>query len=162
MSEPTLPKQGRLAGIDYGTVRVGVAICDPERRLASPYENYNRRNEKLDAEYFRKLAANERLVGFVVGLPVHTSGDESGKSFEARQYGAWLQQTTGLPVAFHDERYTSTEAESMLMVAGHTKKRRKKRLDAIAAQLILAAYLESSGRQDSATQALWDDRPRDS
>jgi putative Holliday junction resolvase len=139
-----LPATGRLAGIDFGTVRIGVALCDPGRTLASPHENYTRRGAAQDAEYFRRLIEEERVAGFVVGLPVYASGEESGSSQAARQFGLWLTETTGKPVRYFDERYTSAQAEQMLGLAGLTKKRRKERLDKLAAQIILSAYLESS------------------
>jgi putative Holliday junction resolvase len=142
------PLQGRIAGIDFGTVRVGVAITDPAQTLASPFDNYTRRGPSADAAYFRKLAAEERLAGFVVGLPVHTSGQESGKSHESRQFAQWLAETTALPVRLFDERYTSAHAEEALLAAGLTKKRRKERMDKLAAQIMLAAYLESSRRNE--------------
>jgi len=134
---------GRLAGIDYGTVRIGIAITDPEQRIASPLANYTRRGEKADAEYFRKLVADERIVRFVVGLPVHLDGRESEKSGEARKFGQWLGQITRLPIVFFDERFTSVEAEQALIGAEMTKKKRKARLDKLAAQILLVAYLEA-------------------
>ena len=134
---------GRLAGIDYGTVRIGIAITDPEQRIASPLSNYTRRGEKADAEFFRKLVADERIAGFVVGLPLHLDGRESEKSAEARRLGEWLRQTTALPVVFFDERFTSVEAEQALLGAEMTKKKRKARLDKLAAQILLTAYLEA-------------------
>jgi putative Holliday junction resolvase len=139
-----LPRTGRLAGIDYGTVRIGVAITDPEQRLASPLENYTRRGIEADGKWIAELAKREQIAGFVVGLPVHTSGEESAKSREARKFGQWLGEITGLSVRFFDERYTSAHAEALLMEAELTKKRRKERLDKLAAQILLAAYLESS------------------
>jgi putative Holliday junction resolvase len=90
------------------------------------------------------LAAEERVVRFVVGLPVHLDGRESKKSIEARQFGQWLGEVTGVPVEFFDERFTSTEAEQYLSAAKLTKKQRKARLDKLAAQILLAAYLEST------------------
>jgi len=143
-----LPRIGRLAAIDYGTVRIGVAITDPDQRLASPLENYTRRGAEADGKWIAALAARERIAGFVVGLPVHTSGDESQKSREARKFGQWLEEMTGLPVRFFDERYTSAHAEALLLEADLTKKRRKERLDKLAAQILLAAYLESSRREE--------------
>lgn len=143
----SLPEHGRLAGIDFGTVRIGVAVTDPSRTLASPFENYTRRGAEGDAAYFRELAEQEQIVGFVVGLPVHTSGDESQKSHEARQFGQWLAETTSLPVQYYDERYTSSQAEQLLGGAQLTKKQRQKRRDMLAAQIILASYLESNTRQ---------------
>ncbi len=140
----------RIAGIDYGTVRIGIATADLAVGIAGPYETYTRRSERLDAEYFCRLATEERIDRFVVGLPVHTSGHESQKSTEARAFGAWLHTLTGVPVEYFDERYTSAEAESLLLEAGLTSKRRKERLDQLAAQIMLTAYLESGARgQDS-------------
>ena len=137
---------GRIAGIDYGTVRIGIAITDPEQRLASPFENYTRRGSQLDARYFGELANEERISLFVVGLPVHLSGEESPKSREARRFGAWLQELTGVPVVYFDERFTSTEAEQLLATGQFTKKKRKARLDMLAAQIMLSGFLESRER----------------
>lgn len=144
-----IPRQGRVVGVDYGTVRIGVAITDQGQRIASPLENYNRRNPQLDDRFFVQLADQERVVGFVVGLPVYTSGLESQKSIEARKFGAHLGQLTCLPIAFFDERYTSAIAEEMLMGAGLTSKKRKARIDKIAAQILLTAWLESSRNNES-------------
>ena len=140
----------RIAGIDFGTVRIGIATADLAVGIAGPYETYARRNERLDAEYFRCFASEERIGRFVIGLPVHTSGHESQKSAEARTFGAWLHELTGVPVEYFDERYTSAEAEALLLEAGLTSKRRKQRLDQLAAQIMLTAYLESGAKgQDS-------------
>jgi putative Holliday junction resolvase len=97
-----------------------------------------------DAAWLKRLAADERIAGFVVGLPVHTSGLESQKSAEARRFGQWIGEQTGLPVCFFDERYTSAHAEELLQQAGLTSKRRKQRLDKLAAQIMLTAFLEST------------------
>lgn len=141
----------RIAGIDFGTVRIGVAVADLSVGIATPYATYSRKNETADAEYFRNLAVEQQLTQFVVGLPVHLSGDESAKSREARDFGAWLQRVTNLPVEFFDERYTSREAEQLLQAAGMTKKRRQQRLDQLAAQIMLTAYLEAAGGAGAAS-----------
>ena len=143
------PTIGRIAGIDFGTVRIGVAITDPDRIIASPYENYDRRNLELDSKYFTELAKSERLVGFVVGLPIHTDGQESQKSAEARSFGQWLAEQCELPIEFFDERYTSTFANQILASGSMTNKKKKKRLDMLAAQIMLTAYLESSKQKGS-------------
>ena len=143
-----LPNAGRLAGIDYGTVRIGIAVSDARQTIASPYENYTRRGAAADEKYFRLLASSERLAGFVVGLPVHLSGYESGKSLEARAFGQWLAALTQVPVAFFDERFTSVEAERFLMAAEMTNKQRKQRLDKLAAQILLSSYLEAQHKAD--------------
>jgi putative pre-16S rRNA nuclease len=139
----SLPPRGRLAGIDYGTVRIGISISDVERALATPFENYQRVNQQNDARRFLRLVEEDGVVGFVVGLPLHNDGQESQKSSEARRFGQWLAAVTGKPVVFHDERFTSVLAEQALGQAGLTKKKRRKRLDMLAAQFVLASYLES-------------------
>ncbi|PQO47886.1 Holliday junction resolvase RuvX [Blastopirellula marina] len=153
---PDIPDKGRIAAVDYGTVRIGIAITDPERILASPLENYNRRSPSKDAQFFKELAELERVVLFVVGLPVHLSGDESQKSFEARQFGKWLFETTNVPVTFYDERFTTSMAKDLLQEAGLTKKRRKARLDMLSAQILLSAFLENPGRSLGSIASLED------
>ena len=137
-----LPLQGRLAGIDFGTVRIGIAITDPGQQIASPLEVYQRRNEQLDQTYFRQLAVNERLVGWVVGLPIHLSGQPSEKSQEAVSFGTWLANLTGLPVNWIDERFTTSMAREIMNQSTLSGKKRKAQLDKLAAQILLTAYLE--------------------
>ena len=141
--QPSAGPPGRLVGVDFGTVRIGIAITDPNRTLASPLDNYNRRSEKADAKYFCQLAEAESVTKFVVGLPVHLDGHESQKSIEARAFGSWLTEITGVEVVYFDERFTTAEAEQLLGGAELTKKQRKARLDKLAAQIMLSAYLEA-------------------
>ena len=96
-SESQRCSPGRIGGIDYGTVRIGLAVTDPDRTMASPLEIYTRRNPQLDAKYFQQLAKDQRIALWVVGLPVHLDGRESGKSQEARRFGQWLAEITALP-----------------------------------------------------------------
>ena len=135
---------GRLLGVDFGTVRVGLAVSDPDRLIASPFETYARKDAKADAAYFQRVVASEKIVGLVVGLPLHTGGEEGIKAREAREYGAWLAEATGLPVAFWDERCTTAAAEDALWGAGLSHKKRKERRDRVAAQLILQGFLENA------------------
>ncbi|HMP79315.1 MAG TPA: Holliday junction resolvase RuvX [Pirellulaceae bacterium] len=144
-----LPRQGRLAGIDFGTVRIGVAISDAQQSLASPLVTYNRRNERLDGQFFLELAEREQIVGFVVGLPVHLSGHDSQSARRATEFGTWLRELTNRPVAFCDERFTSSWAEEILQASGATKKKRRQLLDKLAAQILLSAYLESTRQSDN-------------
>jgi putative Holliday junction resolvase len=133
---------GRLLGIDFGTVRVGLAISDSARRIASPLTTYTRRDANHDASFFCNLVKTEEVAGLVVGLPMHTDGREGKKAQEARVFGNWLAEVTHLSVAFWDERFTTVEAEQSLLDAGLTRKRRKSRRDQLAAQIMLQAYLE--------------------
>jgi putative Holliday junction resolvase len=146
----------RIAGVDFGTVRIGVAIADPEVGFAVPLENYVRSTLDLDARHFRRLVDEERIGRFVVGLPVHLHGGESQMSVEARRFGQWLGDATGVPVEYFDERFTSSEADQILIEAKLSKKKRKARLDMLAAQRMLAAYLESGGTNQDAPRGIDD------
>lgn len=132
----------RLLGVDPGKVRLGLAVSDTERRIASPLTTYTRRTPALDAEFFKKIAAAEEIAAFVVGLPIHEDGSEGEQAKAARAFAAWLQEVTRLPCAFQDERFTTFQAESALLDAGLTKKKRKARRDRVAAQILLQGYLD--------------------
>jgi putative holliday junction resolvase len=142
------PQFGRVAGVDYGAVRVGIAISDPRRIIASPLEIYTRRTPQLDERHFQKLVEQEAITLWVVGLPIHADGRESRSSAEARQFGYWLEQVTGVPVEYFDERFTTREAVRHLAASELSRKKRKERLDKVAAQIILASYLESTRRDE--------------
>ena len=133
----------KLLGVDYGTVRIGLAVSDPDRKIAFPLATYERRGRERDAAYFRGLVQGEAIAQCVVGLPLHLDGREGQKATEARAFGQWLTEVTGLPVVFWDERFTTVEAEAALWSAGLTHKRRKARRDRVAAQLVLQAYLDA-------------------
>lgn len=135
---------GRVAGVDYGRKRIGVAICDTHRILSSPLcVRQTTGDRHSDGVFFRKFVADEGVVGFVVGLPIHADGTDSRMSVEVERFGAWLAAETGLPVVFHDERYSSREATGLLAGSGLTRGRKKERTDAIAAQVVLSSWLEA-------------------
>jgi putative Holliday junction resolvase len=138
-----IPTKGRIIGVDFGTVRIGLAITDLNQTIASPLNVYQRRNETLDAKFFRELVTMEQVCGFVVGLPIHLSGDASAKSVEATHFGEWLADCTGLAVTWFDERFTTAFARDVLNESNFSGKKRKERLDKLAAQILLSAYLEA-------------------
>ena len=135
--------KGRLLAFDYGTVRVGLAISDHDRRMASPLENYTRVGVEADGDYFRQLAKREQAVGLVVGLPIHMDKTETRESDAARLYAKWLTELTGLPVAMWDERLSSFGADDLMAGSGLTHRQKKQRRDKLAAMLILQAYLDA-------------------
>ena len=116
-NQKPFPGEGRLMGVDFGTKRLGIAVSTPDQTMASPLENYDRRNPNLDAKHLKELAQDYRIKGLVVGLPVHMSGDEGGIARNAREFGLWLANETGLPIRFWDERFTSAMAEEILQAA---------------------------------------------
>ena len=145
---------GRVASIDYGRKRMGIAICDERRIIASPLPMREPgRDATVEAAFFRRLVAEEGIVGFVVGLPVHADGRPSDMSREAERFGTWLSATTALPVVWQDERYTSAEAAGRLAGIGLSRGKKKARADSIAAQIILSSWMEanaSTGHGDAA------------
>jgi putative Holliday junction resolvase len=151
---PSTSRPSRLLGVDYGSVRIGLAVSDPDRKFAFPLTTYERGGPEKDAAYFRTLVVAEEIGGLVVGLPVHLDGREGEKAVEARAFGRWLAETTGLSVAFFDERFSTVQAESALWQAGLTHKKRKQRRDRVAAQIFLQAYLDAGCPGDSMTGPL--------
>lgn len=141
-----LPASGRLAGIDYGSVRIGVAVCDRRRTLASPHATLRRGRPAAEAAWFLRLVAEEEIVGFVVGLPVKADGSEGAQAARVRRFGSWLSKVTKLPVVYFDERFTTIEAQQALAAAGVRAAQARRHVHALAAQAVLAAYLESAGR----------------
>jgi putative holliday junction resolvase len=161
VSEPI--STGRLIGLDYGTVRIGLAITDPDRILASPLVTYTRKSEAEDAAYLAKIIADNQIVSLVVGLPIHSDGRESEKSREARSFGNWLARETNLPVVYWDERFSTARAEDALIGANLKPSERKVRRDKVAAQIILQAYLDA-GCPSSGTLTppeTWEEPPED-
>lgn len=142
-----LPPCGRVAGLDYGKTRIGIALSDPGRVIATPWTVYHRRGLEQDAQYFQNLVRQENVVLFVVGLPVHCDGTESEVSLEAREFGRWLEETTRIPVVYMDERFSTQTADTWLKSANLTRKERQKRVDKLAAQIILTAYLAILNRE---------------
>lgn len=135
--------RSRILAIDPGSVRLGLAISDTERRIASPLTTYTRRDPQRDAAYFKKVLEDEEIAVIVIGLPIHEDGSEGGQATAARTFGAWLQAAAGVPCVFYDERFTTFVAEAALLDAGLTKKQRKARRDRVAAQLFLQTYLDA-------------------
>lgn len=147
-SDDGFPKKGRIAAVDYGTVRIGVAICDPDRILASPLLVHHVTQPdaggyEMDDKFFRGLVGEERIAAWIVGLPIHCDGGESDKSVEARKFATWLAASTGLPTRLFDERFTTVAANQRIRQSKTTRKKTKKKIDAVAAQVLLESFLEA-------------------
>ncbi len=161
MTEPAeqaddpFPVAGRVAAIDFGTVRIGIAVCDPDRILASPLEVHAAENWRDDGDYYRGLIKQERIEAFVVGLPIHCDGGESAKSIECRQFARWLAAETKIPVRLFDERFTTADAQARMADGGYSRAKKKKRVDAVAALVLLESFLEACRyRNDIAGQSI--------
>ena len=141
-----LPSRGALLGLDFGTKRLGVAVCNMEQSVAVPVETWTVRSPEQNLKHLKELIEDYRAVGFVVGLPVQLSGAEGDQAALVREFGDWVAEKTLLPVVFWDERYSSTQAEVLLWSQGITPSTAKERLDRLAAQIILQAFLDAPDR----------------
>lgn len=146
MGEVTVPQRGPLLGVDFGTRRVGLAVCDTGQAFASPLQLVQRQGDLAEVRQIRKLCEQYGVRGLVVGLPVHMSGDEGQKAREARAYGERLAAELSLPVTFWDERFTSQQAEAVLLNAELSPRKRKQRIDMVAATLLLQSFLDAADR----------------
>lgn len=134
---------GRILGLDFGTRRVGLAVSDPRRLIATPLEVHERRDPAQDARYYQRLVVEHEIDRIVIGLPLHTGGREGTSARLARSYGDWLAGVTGLVVLYHDERYTTVDAEDVLIASGLKRSRRKGLRDMLAARILLQTYLDA-------------------
>lgn len=134
---------GRVLGLDYGTKRIGAALSDARRSIATPLEVYERRTSELDGRHYRTLIGEEDITAVVLGLPLHTSGREGTLAQEVRTWGAWLATIVNVPISYYDERYTSLDAEDVLRSAGVKAARRGPKRDMLAARIMLQAYLDA-------------------
>jgi putative Holliday junction resolvase len=133
----------RTLGLDVGDRRIGIAVSDPEGRLAMPVRTYERgASEKRDAAALAELARAEAAERIVVGLPLSLSG-ERGPQAEAAEAFAERLRAAGADVVLYDERLSSREADHHLRASGRKGKAAKAARDAIAASIILQAYLDS-------------------
>lgn len=135
----------RKIALDVGDVRIGVAVSDLLGITANPRETYVRKkgDTNADIEYFCEYAKREDADAFVLGLPKNMDGTEGDRAVVTRQFGDMLQEASGLPVLYQDERLTTVSAERMLIDADVRREKRKKVIDKVAATIILQSYLDS-------------------
>ena len=137
----------RVLGIDLGRRRIGFAISDPSGMLARPMsvlttERGSDQVGKVAAEVAKLVAEEDGLAQIVVGLPKHLDGTANEETPRVEKFIEALGARTGLPIAREDERLTSVEAESRLAERERDWKKRKERLDGVAAAIILQDYLD--------------------
>jgi putative Holliday junction resolvase len=128
-----------VLGLDYGTKRVGIAVSDSLGLTAQPLEVVA---SDVIVERVRQLADELDVAHLVVGLPVGLSGREGPSAAAARAFAADLKAATGLPVTLVDERFTTSQAERVMVGAGVTGPKRREKVDKVAATLILQQYLD--------------------
>jgi putative holliday junction resolvase len=139
--DPSPP--GRVLGLDLGEARIGVAISDPERRLALPVGTILT-GAPQDVKAIAAIVGEQGVAEIVVGHPLSMSGRASAAADHAERFAEALRGFLGIPVHLQDERLTTVQAERGLAEAGIRARERRRLVDAAAAAVILQAYLDRS------------------
>ena len=139
-----IPTTGRILGIDWGEVRIGLALCDETQTLASPLETLKRRaGKRFPLARLLELTTVHHPVGVVVGLPLSPEGEETASALAARGIAVTLQRYTGLPIELWDERMSTARALGAIREQGGSTRRRKEDVDALAAAVVLQHFLDA-------------------
>ena len=140
------PPRGALIGIDLGTKTIGIAVSDPDRKLAAGVETIARKDFTADAKRLLHLAAERRTVGFVLGLPINMDGSEGPRAQSTRAFARNLAKLTELPIALWDERLSTAAVERELIGADASRAGRAAIIDQHAAAYILQGALDRLAR----------------
>ncbi|MBE5738350.1 MAG: Holliday junction resolvase RuvX [Clostridiales bacterium] len=133
----------RVMALDYGEVRIGIALSDVTRFLASGYENYTRKGLVVDCEHIADIVKNNNVKVIVLGLPLNMDGSSGDRVDKTYEFASELSKYTDAKIEYLDERLTSVSAEKILISADVSRKKRKEVLDKLSATIILQDYLDS-------------------
>ena len=133
----------RILALDLGKRRIGLALSDELGVTAQGVETMLRTNIREDLARLNELAREKNVSMILIGNPMHMNGREGRQTEWARDFGRRLQETTGIPVEFWDERLTTVEAQRVLRQSGISIEKRAKAVDRLAAVLLLESYLDS-------------------
>ncbi len=133
----------KILAVDLGDMRSGLAISDANEILASPIGTITEPNREILLQRILDVIKENNAGKIVLGLPRNMDGSEGDSAKKAREFGANLQNSSGLEVVFQDERGTTLEASGYLNVSDVRGKKRKKVIDSVAAVIILQNYLDS-------------------
>lgn len=143
-----LVEQGRIMALDVGERRIGVALSDSTRVLASPLTTLQATPRARALAQIAAHVAQYEVVEVVVGLPLTLSGEVGPQAKVVQAFAKELQGALAVPVHLFDERLTTVAAERMMVDLGIKPERRKARIDEVAASIILQDYLDSLRRTD--------------
>lgn len=132
---------GRVLALDVGTKTIGVASTDPLRIITQPVITLKRAGVRQDVEALRPHVTALKPDVIVVGLPLELDGGEERSARLARQIGDAVAEAFGVRVDYHDERFTSVEAERRLIAQDVSRARRREVIDQVAAMVILESWL---------------------
>ncbi len=135
-------ERGALVGLDLGTKTIGVAVSDPDRRLATGVETVHRKAFKADAARLLAIAVARNAVGFVLGLPINMDASEGPRAQSTRAFARNFSKLTELPIALWDERLSTAAVERELIGTDMSRARRAAVIDEHAAIFILQGALD--------------------
>lgn len=138
--------QGRALGVDVGTVRIGLALSDEDRIVATPLVTVAGRDTHAAIREILEVIHAHGVTMLVAGLPLDLDGSEGRAAKRTRRFLDALERASGLPLEALDERLTSVQAERHLLDADLRRGRRKEIVDQVAAALILQAWLDQQRR----------------
>jgi putative holliday junction resolvase len=139
-----IPTAGRILGVDWGEVRIGLALSDESQVLATPLETLRRRpGKRFPMPRFLELTALHQPVGLLVGLPLSGEGTEAESAAAAREMAETLKRRSGLPMELWDERMSTARALAAIQEQGGTTRGRKADVDALAAAVLLQHFLDA-------------------
>jgi putative holliday junction resolvase len=140
----SLPNVGRLLGLDWGEVRIGLALSDETQTLATPLQTLvRRRGKRFPMARFMELVGDHQPTGMVVGLPLTGEGEEEDSATSARELAGELAKRSGLPVELWDERMSTARALAAIREQGGSTRGRREDVDALAAAVLLQHYLDA-------------------
>ncbi len=135
----------RYMGVDHGAKRIGLAVGDSETKLAAPVLGVAGSGAaESDARAVQSAAREYDADAFVLGLPLNMDDSEGPQARLVREFGDALKRLSGLPVHYWDERLSSESAREKMIGGELTRKKRKARIDGLAAQAILQEFLDHS------------------
>ena len=146
-----IPDFGAIAGLDLGTVTIGVAVSDLMRGVATPLETIKRKKFGVDATKLLEITTAREIKGLVLGLPMNMDGSEGPRCQATRAFARNLERLTDLPITFWDERLSTVAAERALLEADTSRKRRGEVIDHVAAGYILQGMLDRLGHLRTAS-----------
>ena len=134
----------RLLGIDYGTVRIGLALSDPTRTLASPLPFLENNSPQQVTQALSELIQTHQISALIIGLPRNMDGTYGPSAQKVRDFISQIQKDIPLPITPIDERLTTAQASKQLAGIGLNQKQLRKKVDSSSACLILQQYLDRS------------------
>lgn len=136
----------RVIGLDIGEKRVGVAVSDPTGSVATPLVVLDAKKVLGDGREVRRLVEDYEAELIVIGLPLSMDGSEGPQAASVRAAGARLARFLPIPIVYHDERLSSSQARRSMSAAGVSDKAKRGSIDMVAASLFLQSFLDGRRR----------------